>query len=41
MKTKVSTDNPVKKVVPTDIEGFDSLDELALDMRWAKTNKIN
>ena len=35
MKTKVRTDNTVKNVVPTDIEGFDSLAELALDMRWS------
>jgi starch phosphorylase len=35
MKTKVRTDNPVKNEVPTDIEGFDSLAELALDMRWS------
>jgi starch phosphorylase len=35
MKTKVRTDKPVKNDVPTDIEGFDSLAELALDMRWS------
>jgi len=41
MKTNVRTANQLRNVVPTDIEGFDSLAELALDMRWAKTKKKN
>jgi starch phosphorylase len=33
IKTRVS--HPIYNLLPTDIEGFDSLAELALDMRWS------
>ena len=32
-KTRVS--HPIYSLLPMDIEGFDSLAELALDMRWS------
>ena len=32
-KTRVS--HPIYSLLPTEIEGFDSLAELALDMRWS------
>ena len=32
-KTRVS--HPIYSLLPTDVEGFDSLAELALDMRWS------
>jgi starch phosphorylase len=32
-QTRVS--HPIYSLLPTDIEGFDSLAELALDMRWS------
>src|SRR5574340_469817 len=32
-QTRVS--HPLYRLLPTDIEGFDSLAELALDMRWS------
>ena len=32
-KTRVS--HPIYNLLPTEIEGFDSLAELALDMRWS------
>jgi hypothetical protein len=32
-QTRVS--HPKKRLVSTDVEGFDSLTELALDMRWS------
>ena len=35
MKTPSPTSRPVKGFLPTDIAGFDSLAELALDMRWS------
>jgi len=27
--------NPIYSLLPTEVEGFDSLAELALDMRWS------
>ena len=35
MKTHTPINRPVKSSLPTDIAGFDSLAELALDMRWS------
>jgi len=35
MKEKTDLRKPVYSFLPTDIEGFDSLAELALDMRWS------
>ena len=32
-QTRVS--NPIYSLLPTEVEGFDSLAELALDMRWS------
>lgn len=32
-ETRVS--HPLHSLLPTDVEGFDSLAELALDMRWS------
>ena len=32
-QTRVS--HPMERPLPTDVEGFDSLAELALDMRWS------
>jgi glycogen phosphorylase len=32
-RTRVS--HPIYNLLPTEIEGFDSLAELALDMRWS------
>ena len=32
-QTRVS--HPIYNLLPTDVEGFDSLAELALDMRWS------
>ena len=35
MKTRSRTSSLVRDFLPTDIDGFDSLAELALDMRWS------
>jgi len=35
MKDKIDIRKPVYSFLPTDIEGFDSLAELALDLRWS------
>lgn len=35
MSKQVPADRPVYGLLPTDIEGFDSLAELALDLRWS------
>jgi starch phosphorylase len=33
--TKTRVAHPIYNVLPTEIDGFDSLAELALDMRWS------
>ena len=35
MNTKAPASHPIYNLLPTEIEGFDSLAELALDMRWS------
>ena len=35
MKEQIRVNNPLYSFLPTEIEGFDSLAELALDMRWS------
>jgi len=35
MKEQIRVSNPLYSFLPTEIEGFDSLAELALDMRWS------
>jgi starch phosphorylase len=35
MSTQTRTSHPIYNLLPTDIEGFDALAELALDMRWS------
>src|SRR5512139_2648847 len=35
MSQQTSVGKPIYSLLPTDIEGFDSLAELALDMRWS------
>jgi glycogen phosphorylase len=35
MSTRVRVSHPIYSLLPTDIAGFDSLAELALDMRWS------
>ena len=35
MSKQTPADKPIYSLVPTDVEGFDSLAELALDMRWS------
>jgi glycogen phosphorylase len=34
MKNRSRVSHPIYYLLPTEIEGFDSLAELALDMRW-------
>jgi len=35
MNEQIPAGKPIYSLLPTDIEGFDSLAELALDMRWS------
>ena len=35
MKERIRVSHPIYNLLPTEIEGFDSLAELALDMRWS------
>ena len=35
MNEQITVGKPIYSLLPTDIEGFDSLAELALDMRWS------
>ena len=35
MSTQIRVSHPIYNLLPTEIEGFDSLAELALDMRWS------
>jgi starch phosphorylase len=35
MSNPIHVNNPIWSLLPTDIEGFDALAELALDMRWS------
>jgi starch phosphorylase len=35
MSTRTRVSHPIYNLLPTEIEGFDSLAELALDMRWS------
>ena len=35
MSKQTSVSRPIYTFLPTDVEGFDSLAELALDMRWS------
>src|SRR5664279_678027 len=35
MTTQARASNPLYSLLPTEIEGFDSLAELALNMRWS------
>jgi len=35
MSDQIRTSHPIYNLLPTEIEGFDSLAELALDMRWS------
>ena len=35
MSEDTRTDHPIYSLLPTEIPGFDSLAELALDMRWS------
>jgi len=35
MSSKMRAGHPMYGLLPTEIEGFDSLAELALDMRWS------
>src|SRR5579864_8120009 len=35
MSTRPRVSHPIYNLLPTEIEGFDSLAELALDMRWS------
>ena len=35
MSKQTPVSKPIYSLLPTDIEGFDSLAELALDMRWS------
>ncbi|MBN2437348.1 MAG: DUF3417 domain-containing protein [Deltaproteobacteria bacterium] len=35
MSNQTPVSKPVYSLLPTDVEGFDSLAELALDMRWS------
>ena len=43
MSNQTRVSHPTYNLLPTEIEGFDSLAELALDMRWSwvhATNKV-
>ena len=35
MSEQTHVSNPIYSFLPTEVEGFDSLAELALDMRWS------
>ena len=35
MSSETPVHHPLYGLLPTDVEGFDSLDELAMDMRWS------
>ena len=35
MSTQARASHPMYGLLPTDVEGFDSLAELALDLRWS------
>jgi len=35
MSTPARVSNPIYTLLPTDVEGFEALAELALDMRWS------
>ena len=35
MSKQTPVSQPIYSLLPTDVEGFDSLAELALDMRWS------
>ena len=35
MSKQTHVSNPIYSFLPTEVEGFDSLAELALDMRWS------
>ena len=35
MSSQTRVSHPLYSLLPTDVEGFDSLAELALDMRWS------
>jgi len=35
MSKQAPLEKPIYSLLPTDIKGFDSLAELALDMRWS------
>ena len=35
MSKQARASHPIYSLLPTEIEGFDSLAELALDMRWS------
>ncbi len=35
MSKQTRTSHPILSLLPTEIDGFDSLAELALDMRWS------
>jgi starch phosphorylase len=35
MSKQIRVSNPLYSLLPTEVEGFDSLAELALDMRWS------
>ena len=35
MSKQIRASHPIYNLLPTEIEGFDSLAELALDMRWS------
>ena len=35
MSKQTPVSKPIYSLLPTDVEGFDSLAELALDMRWS------
>ena len=35
MDKQIHTGNPIYSFMPVEVEGFDSLAELALDMRWS------
>jgi hypothetical protein len=36
MSKQTPVSKPIYSLLPTDVEGFDSLAELALDMRWSE-----
>jgi hypothetical protein len=36
MSKQKRVSHPIYSLLPTDVDGFDSLAELALDMRWSR-----